>query len=161
MSTYDRVKLAEELKRDEGYRDRPYLDSRGILTIGIGHALGHKPLPTEAASVVTEPGYMDKPWPESVLQALFGIDLKEHVEELERLCKAKGVVLNDFTDARQRALINMCFNLGSARLSGFRNMWKAIGDNDWRRAADEALDSRWARQVGPRADRIAAMLREG
>lgn len=42
---YNRFKLTQELKRDEGYRDRPYFDSLGILTIGIGHALGSKPVP--------------------------------------------------------------------------------------------------------------------
>ena len=38
-------------------------------------------------------------------------------------------------------------------------MIAAIKAGDWDRAAIEALDSRWAAQVGDRATEIAAMLR--
>ncbi len=37
----------------------------------------------------------------------------------------------------------------------------AIAGNDWNRAADEALDSRWARQTGRRANETAALFRGG
>jgi lysozyme len=40
-------------------------------------------------------------------------------------------------------------------------MWAAIEISDWPRAAAEAMDSKWARQVGRRAEEIAFMLRTG
>lgn len=65
------------------------------------------------------------------------------------------------TDARQLALVDMCYNLGLTRLLGFKKMIAAIQAEDWEQAAKEALDSLWARQVGIRAERIAEMLKTG
>jgi lysozyme len=58
-------------------------------------------------------------------------------------------------------IINMAFNLGVYRLGKFHKMRQAVYSSDWNRAADEMLDSRWAQQVGERAQRLAQMMREG
>lgn len=59
----------------------------------------------------------------------------------------------------QRALANMCFNLGWPRLSGFKKMLSALAAHDYNEAADQALDSRWAQQVGARAVRVTELMR--
>ena len=64
-------------------------------------------------------------------------------------------------EARQRALLNMCFNLGWPRLSGFKEMLLCLQAGSYARAAEEAKDSKWARQVGDRALRIAKLFEEG
>ncbi len=61
----------------------------------------------------------------------------------------------------QYALMNMCFNLGIGRLLGFRKMIMALTAKDYTNAAREALDSKWATQVGDRAKQVALMIREG
>jgi lysozyme len=66
----------------------------------------------------------------------------------------------DLDDVRQRALINMAFNL-RARLLGFTNTLAAIQASDWQKAHDEMLDSLWAKQVGERAQRLASMILTG
>ena len=55
----------------------------------------------------------------------------------------------------------MAFKLGAPRLAGFSQMHRAILEGDWQRVSAEALDSRWAKQTGHRAQEIAAMLRRG
>ena len=45
------------------------------------------------------------------------------------------------------------------RLGKFHNMRAAIAADDWRLAAAEALDSKWARQLPARAAEIAGLLR--
>ena len=55
----------------------------------------------------------------------------------------------------------MCFNLGLPRLLKFKKMIIALEQGYYDQAADEALDSQWARQVGDRAQRIATAFREG
>ncbi len=62
---------------------------------------------------------------------------------------------------RQLALANLAYNLGPARLRGFARMRRAIEDGDFELAANEALDSRWARQVGRRARHVAEQIRRG
>jgi lysozyme len=59
------------------------------------------------------------------------------------------------------ALINMCFNLGLTRLLKFKKMIAALSIHDYETAANEALDSRWAKQVGSRATDIADIIRAG
>ena len=64
----------------------------------------------------------------------------------------------EMSEPRQRGLINMSFNLGT-RLMNFRKMLAAMEAGDWELAADEALNSKWAGQVGARATRIADLFR--
>lgn len=65
------------------------------------------------------------------------------------------------TAARQRVLVELCFNLGYGRLGGFHRMWNALEAGRWSEAAAEMLDSDWARQVGDRAHRLAQAMRAG
>lgn len=159
--SYGRPALEAELMRDEGYRDTPYFCSEGILSIGVGHALGHASVPADVQIRMQREGVMDKPWPRAVLMQLFAIDVDEHEADLIRLAERRKVDLGSLTDRRVRALINMTFNLGARGLGKFVKMWGAMAAGDWDGVARQAMDSRWARQVGVRADRIEVMLREG
>ena len=51
----------------------------------------------------------------------------------------------------QKILCNMMFNMGRPRLSRFHKMKKAVDSSDWTEAANQMLDSKWARQVPNRA----------
>ncbi len=62
---------------------------------------------------------------------------------------------------RREALIEMSFNMGPGNLAKFKMMIASLAQEDWEAAADEALSSRWADQVGKRADRIAERIRSG
>jgi len=57
-------------------------------------------------------------------------------------------------------LVNMAFNLGIHGLMSFRRMLAALQTGDYEAAAVEMLSSRWARQVGSRANRLAEQMRE-
>ena len=67
----------------------------------------------------------------------------------------------DLDQVRQEALVNMCFNLGFTRLTKFTNMMAAMAEGKYSLAATEALDSKWAKQVGKRSRDIAHMLEFG
>lgn len=131
-------KLEEQLIRHEGEMLKPYKDSVGVLTIGIGHNL--------------EEGIS-----QAVSRMMFREDLAEATEELIR---AHPVVMG-LNQARRDVLINMAFNMGLSRLAGFRRMWAAIGNGDFDRASDEMLDSKWAGQVGNRAIELSEQMRTG
>ena len=55
----------------------------------------------------------------------------------------------------------MAFNWGITRLSKFQNMIAALSESRFSDAATEALDSRWANQVGQSAQTVAAMIQTG
>ena len=73
-----------------------------------------------------------------------------------------GVIASwrDLPEQLQTGLLSMAFNLGGPRLQGFQKMRAAIRKGDFAQAADEALDSKWAKQVGRRADEIADGFRK-
>ena len=48
----------------------------------------------------------------------------------------------------------MAFNMGRPRLSKFKNFIAGVNASDWPVAAIEMMDSRWATQVGVRAERL-------
>ena len=134
----DIPKLKEELKIDEGFRECVYKCSAGKLTIGYGHNVE------------------DNPIPEAFADQLLGYDIAGALAECERFDW-----FFDLDDVRKRVIINMVFNLGFNGVRKFKKMIRAIEDGYWRQAASEMLDSRWAAQVGPRALRLAEMMREG
>jgi len=57
-------------------------------------------------------------------------------------------------------MVNMCFNLGYPRLSKFKKFLAAMEDNDFETAAKEMMDSKWATQVGDRAERLKQRVLE-
>lgn len=133
----DISKLKSDLERDEGLVLKPYKDTVGKLTIGIGRNLD------------------DVGISESEARHLLGNDIEWVLEELD----ANMPWWRTMPEPAQRALANMAFNLGMPTLKLFRNMLAALQAGDYEKAAVEALDSRWARQVKGRADRIAALYR--
>jgi lysozyme len=59
-------------------------------------------------------------------------------------------------------MINLCFNLGITKLLTFKKALAAMEQEDFELAAEEFLDSKWAKQVGPtRSEDIAYMVRSG
>ena len=129
--------LARDLIRDEGLRLKPYKCTAGKLTIGIGRNLDDVGISEDEA------------------RTLFKNDLERIVKELTH-------TFSWFASAPfkvQLGFANMCFNLGLPRLRGFKKMVDALERGDYAEAADEALESHWARQVGNRAVRIAELFR--
>jgi lysozyme len=138
------MKITSTLKRHEGSvvdgfgMHIPYEDSLGHQTIGYGHLLS-------------------KGIPEHIAEELLRLDIEDAQEDCERIFEDWDL----FTEGRREALTNMVFNLGAKKFLGFKKMIAAINDDNWELAADEALDSRWAKQVKSRSEEIAEMLRQG
>ena len=126
------------LTLDEGVRLRPYVDTVGKLTIGIGHNL-------------TDDGISA-----AVANLLF----------VEDLAKAQVVLQEVFPSwqmldpVRQVALVDLAFNL-SHRLSEFETFLLCLKEGVYDHAADALVHSLWYNEVGVRGPRIVAMIRTG
>lgn len=131
-------KLQESLRIHEGVSLKPYTCTAGHLTIGIGHNLDN--------GITIKQAY-----------ALLSDDIDTAKKELDRYLP--GWMGHD--DARQNVLIEMVFNMGMPRLSGFKKMLAALDSRDYAQAAKEMEDSKWAKQVGARAQTLAKQMREG
>lgn len=132
--------LEERLRLHEGYEQYPYTDTKGKITIGVGHNL------------------TDNGLPEHIIQALLDYDIQIAREELDRVHPD----WRGYTSKRRDCLVELMFNMGAPSLLTFKKMWAAIEREDWPEAALELLDSRWAEQVGPhRAAKLADLLEDG
>ncbi len=127
------------LIRFEGLRLKPYQDSTGNLTIGVGRNLTDRGISEEEAL------------------HLLANDIVFFYRELG----ARYAWFNHLDDVRQLALVTMAFNLGMEGLAGFRELLVALMLKHYNVAAEAALNSKWAKQVGKRAVETAEMLRTG
>ena len=136
---YDREKLIDLIIYHEGLELKPYKCTAGHLTIGIGRNLDDRGITEDEARFLCQND----------------VDIVE--QELAR----KFPFIVGLGDVRIRVLLDMAFNLGVPRLSAFSNMWAALEEGDYKQAAVEMLDSRWARQVGRRATNLSQMMETG
>jgi lysozyme len=123
----------------EGYRQFPYRDTVGKLTIGIGFNLDDTGLFEDEAR--------------AVLALRIGRTARQLTPHLTWLVNLDPV--------RQAVLLDMAFNLGVPGLLKFKNTLAHVQAGRYKAAAANMLLSKWAAQVGPRATRLAAMMETG
>jgi len=131
--------LKDELIRDEGLKLKPYRCTAGKLTIGVGRNLDDVGISASEASMLLE-------------------------HDINRVITQLNLHLPwwaNLTEARQRVLVNMTFNLGIVGLLKFKNTLALIQAGKYQDAAKAMLQSKWASQVGERARRLAKMMGEG
>jgi lysozyme len=143
MDTNDAL-LNTELRRDEGVRYSPYVDSVGVSTVGIGHNLKVSPIPV---------GW-SYPLSDAQVNQLLASDLEITFTGLNK----RLVWWRDLSYMRQRVVSNMAFNMGIDGLLTFTNTLAAMQAGKYQDAATGMLASKWAKQVGDRAKRLAAMM---
>ena len=140
--------LERKLTAEEGVKLRPYKCSRGHWTIGVGHKMSPSEIRDMRHISVERAG--------QILHHDIGLAVAGAIQIFGR------ERFEAMAEPRQRALVEMVFQLGATGVVGFARMVGAIFRNDWDAAADEALDSKWARKDTPyRARRVAEVLRTG
>ncbi|GGX43073.1 glycoside hydrolase family protein [Undibacterium squillarum] len=133
------TELAKQLRIDEGVRSRMYKDSVGKWTVGVGRN-------------IEDNGLRD-----NEIELMLQNDIADVEKQLDRALPW----WRSLSDVRQQALANMCFNLGIAKLLTFKTTLSHLQAGRYSQAADSALASLWAVQVGQRAQRIAEQIRKG
>ena len=126
--------LIERIGVNEGFRSKPYQCSEGVWTIGHG------------LTWLTE---------EESLHILTGRISQLHLKLGEKLDWYK-----DMPPEIQGILIEMVYQIGYSGVMKFKKMIANMIDKDWKGAATEMLDSRWAKQTPNRANRLADIVRE-
>ena len=134
----DLHKMRWQLTIHEGIRIKPYLDSVGKLTIGVGRNLDDTELSDDE------------------VELMLNNDIERAAKNAERFSWWR-----ELDSVRQMVVVDMLFNLGLAGFAKFRKTISFIGAGDYLQAAEEMLDSKWASQVGSRAARLAKMMRTG
>lgn len=135
------------IKNEEGFRTSPYLCSEDYPTVGYGQRIGPKGAALED---------YDFAMPERVANEW----LRYHIDSIvDGLSACDWYAKAD--EVRQAAFVSMVYQMGFAGVMKFRKMIAAAYRFDWDEAANQALDSRWAKQTPVRAHRTAEMIRTG
>ena len=136
--------VKERIKKHEGFRNTVYLDSLGKATIGYGHLL------TEDDDF--EEGIQ---YDKSLLEVLFDKDFNRSAYNAEQLLE--GI---DICDTAREIIVEMVFQLGKTGVSKFKNMFAALNEYDYTRAAAEMMNSAWYRQTPSRCEELSNLVRK-
>jgi len=134
--------LKEKIKIHEGFRDTIYLDTLNKKTIGYGHLIVHEDKFVEG-----------KAYPKEELEALFDKDFEKGWNLMIQFCEVNN--LDSISDDAKEILCEMIFQMGYSGVGKFKNMIKALQNNDTKTASIEMLDSRWAKQTPNRAKELS------
>lgn len=135
----DRDAMVRQLRLHEGERLKPYRCTAGKLTIGVGRNLDDRGITAEESAML----------------------LSNDITREERALINALPWVAQLDEVRQRVLLDMAFNMGLGGLLQFKNTLATIKAGDYERAASMMLDSRWATQVGQRAERLSRMMATG
>jgi lysozyme len=136
--------LKSMVKRHEGSRNKAYKDTEGYWTVGVGHKLG------------SDPALANTEWSNEQVDAAFTKDLSNAQDKASKIPEYANL-----NKARQNALTDMTFNMGQKGVMNFKNMRSALASGDYEGAANELLNSKYAKQTGGRAKEIAEIIRSG
>jgi GH24 family phage-related lysozyme (muramidase) len=146
------------LERHEGKRNKMYLDTKGIPTVGIGFNLKRN----DAREIIESLGlnYNDvlsgrQSLTDQQVYRIFDVNFKE----AEQICRNIFPTFNNQPDSVKIVLVNMAFNLGEPRFRGFKKFISAIENKEYQKAAEEMKNSRWYGQVGNRSRELVNIMR--
>jgi lysozyme len=137
----DLNKIKSQLMYDEGVKLYVYADSEGISTCGIGHEV----LPSDnlhMGDVITQQS----------CDNFFSQDLQNAIDSCVR---AQYIPYINQPEMVQESLVNLVFNMGAAELKSFITFLTFLYNRRYADAANDLLNTKWATQVGARAQRIA------
>ena len=140
---YNLDEVKERIKTHEGFVNYVYKDTLGKRTVGYGHLC--------ADNENWEDG---KCYDNAYLNDVFEIDFMEATKQAEELIG--NLVLENKAN---EIILEMVFQLGKTGVSKFKKMWEALSGQDYNKAADEMLDSKWAKQTKNRAEFLAEIMR--
>lgn len=129
--------LLESTCEHEGFESKPYQDHLGNWT--FGHGLTY--ITEEESKYIVRARLDNLQVSLMSIHTWIGDDPPRH-----------GIMLDITTE--------MAYQMGLTGCLNFKNMWKALEDSDYSKAADEMLDSNWAKQTPNRANEMANIIRE-
>ena len=129
--------LLKKIKEQEGFKSRVYKCTEGYDTIGYGFAVKDLELDEDIAEEI----------------------LLRKLEKLIQRVRAKFKWLDTVPHEVQGVLVNMSYQMGVNGVSKFKKALHAMQMFQWKIAADELMDSRWARQTPNRAKELSNIIR--
>lgn len=152
----DTVQGYNQLKQDEGFSSKVYKDTKGIPTVGYGFNLNDPTMQKMIdPAIVTGKREMKQEEADKIFQKKYQTAYQDAIQYVG------SDKFHKLDNARQDVLINMAYNLGINKLSGFKDLKKALLKDDFNQASAEMKDSNWHKQVKGRAVRLESKMKSG
>ena len=133
FSRKKKMSLIESIKQHEGYVGVVYKDSLGIDTIGYGFAIKDLELDKDICDIIIE----------------------RKVNALNDMVKIKFSWYKYMPPEIQDVVMEMCYQLGVGGFSKFKKTISYLQNKQFKDAAEEMLDSLWAKQTPNRAKELS------
>jgi lysozyme len=128
------MNLIDQIKRHEGCVLHVYPDQFGIPTAGVGHNC-------EAHHLVLKIG-------DAITQDQADRWLVDDLAQASRDLQQKFQWTDDLDSVRRDVLVNMVFNMGISKFSGFHRTLAMVEAGNYEGGSEAMLESAWANQVG-------------
>ena len=138
MAAASLSEVKERVRSHEGFELKPYVDTLGFLTGGVGHKI----LPSEEVPT-TEKGWLK----------LYDQDFDKAV------AAADEITPDDIHPTAFGIITEMIFQLGKQGCMNFKKMHKALAEKDHVEASMQMLDSKWRTQTKARCESLAELMR--
>jgi len=138
-------RFIKSIKFEEGHRDLPYLDTKGIWTISYGFTSINGVKVTQYTPRLTKYDEM--------------MCLYDHTFKALNIAMRYVSNFCELSDIRQETLINMAYQMGT-RLLNFTKTKMYIEQRNYKQASIEMLNSQWAKIDSPaRAQRMSEQFK--
>lgn len=143
--------IVKILNYEEGYKERPYIDTEGYPTVACGVKIGPKGA-SLSNYIFTVPREVGDVWLESFVAST----IKKMNENPLIISAMKAC-----NQERKDILISMAYQMGVQGLAGFKNTLAMVSSGNFSGAESGMLSSKWAKQTPDRANRHAEVMRTG
>ena len=142
-------KILDIIKEHEGFKSKPYsleyktADGENVSekfkTIGYGFRMDYLEMDEEIAELI----------------------LIKKIHKIEKDLDNNFKFYDDLPESVRHGMISMVYQLGLKTFMMFKKTIAFIENGEFKLAANEALDSRWAVQTPSRAESVTDMIRNG
>ena len=144
--------LRNRLIQEEGFKNFPYQDTKGIFTVGVGHNIEADPVMKPQLSQLMKTGLTD-----DEVNALLDKDISNAETDLYHVYPWA----EQLDEPRREVLVDMTFNMGINTLFQFHNTMLMVKEGRYHDAAENLKLSKWYGQVGSRAVMLCKILDTG
>ena len=143
------LSLRELLVKQEDIRNKPYKDTEGNWTVGIGHKITDKEVIKQL-----DKGTMPINYDDNQVMGLFDKD----IETAMKGAKTNFSGFDSYSTGLQDALVSMNFQLGTEGTRKFKDFRSALAKGDYKTAKAELDNSDWAKQTPSRVEYLKDMI---
>ena len=135
------------IEKHEGRKTKPYQDTKGLWTIGVGHLIGNGK---------TLPDNMNREFSNKEVDDMFASDYEHHEKAAKQI---PGY--DKLNDSGKAALVDLTFNMGPTWYRKWPDFTKQLQAGDTEGAAKNLEGSAWYKQVGHRGPAVVNLIRNG